>query len=250
MLTKTRFSKKDRLVILTGAGISAESGVKTFRDSDGLWENHSIDEVATPEAFSHNSRLVWDFYTARFRQLQTVKPNPAHFAIKKLQDCLGDNLTLITQNIDGLHQMAGSTKVIEMHGSIASSYCNKCRRKIATAELIARLDSQRSNNCSQPWWFKCDGCSDMYRPDIVWFGEIPYHLDLIAQRVQRCTKFLVVGTSGVVYPAAQMLVLAKQFGADTIGVNLDRPENFKFIDEFHQGKSGKLLPFLAAEWTS
>ncbi len=250
MLTKTKFTKNDKLVILTGAGISAESGVKTFRDSDGLWENHSVDEVATPEAFNRNPRLVWDFYTARFKQLQNVKPNPAHFAIKKLQDFLGENLTLITQNIDGLHQAAGNTNIIEMHGSIADSYCNKCRRRITTVELITNLDQGQSNKCTQPWWFSCEKCKGQFRPNIVWFGEIPHHLDKITRRIQQCTKFLVIGTSGTVYPAAQLLVLAKRFGADTIGVNLDRPENVSYIDEFHQGKSGKLLPFLVAEWTS
>lgn len=243
MLTKTRITKEDKVVVLTGAGISAESGVKTFRDSDGLWENHPLEEVATPEGFIRNPALVWDFYSARHNQLETVKPNPGHHSLKMLEDYLGANLLLVTQNIDGLHQEAGSENVLEMHGTIHQSYCNRCGDRVPTGDVIAqkRTGTQRK-------WFKCRICSGYYRPDIVWFGEIPYHLEKIYIKLKECTKFIVIGTSGVVYPAAQFLLIAKQYGAYTIGVNREAPENVGYIEEFHKAQSGQLLPFLIPQW--
>ncbi len=255
MKTTTLINKEDKLVVLTGAGISAESGIKTFRDSDGLWENHSIEDVATPSAFTRDPSLVWDFYAARYNQILEVKPNPGHYALKQLEDHLGDNFLLITQNIDGLHRLAGSKNVLEMHGSIDKCYCNKCEKTISTADVIAHRPASNSKTERYPsilknkhQWFKCSKCSGLNRPDIIWFGEIPYHLDEIIARLRECTIFLVAGTSGVVYPAAQFLLMAKQHGAKTIGINLDAPMNVDFIEEFHQGKSGDILPSLVKKW--
>jgi len=256
MFYKTRIKDTDKVVVLTGAGISAESGIKTFRDSDGLWEEHSIEDVATPQGFRNDSHLVWDFYTARFEQLKEVSPNPGHTALAELERHLGDNFLLVTQNIDGLHLQAGSKRVLEMHGSVRNSFCNKCGHTISTSEVLEKRTEYKDFNKSERitkkdrFWFKCTECSGFFRPDIVWFGEMPYHLDEIMEKLQQCTFFLVIGTSGVVYPAAQFLMIAKQRGARTIGVNLEPPENRSFLDEFHQGKAGEMVPKLVSKWIS
>ena len=232
-----RFSKSDRIVVLTGAGISAESGLKTFRDSDGLWENYRVEDVATPEAFHRNPELVWKFYKERYEQLRTAKPNPAHFALKRLEDFAQTNFSLITQNVDGLHFQAGNTNVLEMHGSILKCFCIKCRNNyyISDVDLDKKI----------PLCKKCEG---MLRPDVVWFGEIPYHLEKINTLLQKSDYFIIIGTSGVVYPAAGFLQMAKYYGAITIGINFDKPINYQHIDEFFQGKAGEVIPKLVDEW--
>lgn len=235
--TNYRFKKDDRIAILTGAGISAESGIKTFRDADGLWENHRVEDVATPEAFIRDPELVWKFYRTRYEQVLTVKPNPGHYALKELEDHLGDNFLLITQNIDGLHTLAGSQRVVEMHGSIHRSFCTKCHRTVPAEKALKQEAIPH-----------CKSCSAMLRPDVVWFGEVPYHLDLIMSWLSKLDYFITVGTSGVVYPAAQFLLSAKYAGSTTVGINLDPPENLRYIDEFHQGLSSKLLPELIKHW--
>lgn len=237
MKTKIHFSKQDYLVVLTGAGISAESGIRTFRDNNGLWENHPVEEVATPEGFLKNPSLVWKFYRQRFEQLKKVEPNPGHYALVRLEEFLGDHFLLITQNVDGLHRRAGNNRLYEMHGRLEEAFCLKCSTHYEMKEV--KLSQ------SIP---KCPQCSAFLRPDIVWFGEIPYFLPEIDQALRRATHFLTVGTSGVVYPAAQFLMLAKMNGASTIGVNYDPPDNRSFIEEFHQGKSGEILPELVNQW--
>ncbi|MBW6516379.1 MAG: NAD-dependent deacylase [Candidatus Cloacimonetes bacterium] len=237
VVTKYRFSSNNRVAILTGAGISAESGIKTFRDADGLWENHRVEDVATPEAFIRDPELVWKFYRARHEQALTVTPNAGHHALKDLEDFLGDNFLLITQNIDGLHTVAGSQRVVEMHGSIHRTFCVDCGISVSSLEALKQE--------SIP---KCRGCNSMLRPDVVWFGEVPYHLETIIRWLRDLDFFITVGTSGVVYPAAQFLMTAKYAGTTTIGINLDPPENLRFIDEFHQGLSSKLLPELVKQW--
>lgn len=232
-----KFSKSDKIVVLTGAGISAESGLKTFRDSDGLWENYRVEDVATPEAFHRNPELVWKFYKERYEQLRTAKPNPAHFALKKLEDFAQTNFSLITQNVDGLHFQAGNTNVLEMHGSILRCFCIKCRNNYSLSDI--HLNEQIPS---------CRNCEGMLRPDVVWFGEIPYHLEKINILLQKADYFIIIGTSGVVYPAAGFLQMAKYCGAITIGINFEKPINYQHIDEFFQGKAGEVIPKLVDEW--
>ncbi|MBN1327642.1 MAG: NAD-dependent deacylase [Candidatus Cloacimonetes bacterium] len=238
MITRFKFSPNDRIVVLTGAGISAESGLKTFRDSDGLWENHRVEEVATPEAYLRNPELVWRFYKQRYLQLSEVEPNPGHKALKQIEDFAGGNFTLITQNVDGLHRRCGNKRVLEIHGSLELSFCSKCLAKFPMNEIDLEQSLPR-----------CDNCGGLLRPDIIWFGEIPYHLDIISDILCQADFFLVVGTSGVVYPAAQFLHICKSYNAITIGINLEEPKNSYLLDEFHQGKAGELLPELVRIWT-
>ncbi len=239
MKTKFKFKKNERLFILTGAGISAESGLRTFRDNNGLWENYRVEQVATPQAFKRDPGMVWRFYKERYSQLKKAKPNAGHFAIKKLEDFFQENFFLVTQNVDGLHLTAGNKKVLEMHGSLHKCFCTRCktRYKFEDIDLSQNIPG-------------CLNCEGQLRPDIVWFGEMPYFLDEINKILSKTDYFLVVGTSGVVYPAAQFLYIAKNYGADTIGINLEEPDNMQFIDEFHKGKSGDLLPKLVDLWIS
>ena len=220
-----------KYVILTGAGISAESGIRTFRDSGGLWEDHDVQQVASPEGFRQDPKLVWQFYKDRYAQSLSVEPNIAHFALKEMEDDLQDHFHLITQNVDGLHSRAGSDRVIEMHGSLSTAFCSACRANYRLEELDLSVAIP-----------VCKNCGKGLRPDIVWFGEIPYNLYEIEQHLKECDVFMVIGTSGSVYPAAGFVMTAKLFGAHTIAVNLDRPDNLGFIDEMHQGKCTELLP--------
>ncbi|MDD5535925.1 MAG: NAD-dependent deacylase [Candidatus Cloacimonetes bacterium] len=220
-----------RYLVLTGAGISAESGIRTFRDSGGLWEEHRVEDVASPQGFQKNPKLVWDFYKERFKNSLSVNPNSAHQALKRMEDALGENFHLITQNVDGLHIKAGNRRVYEMHGSLKNCFCVSCRTRYELDEIDLSQDVPL-----------CMKCKALLRPDIVWFGEIPYYLYEIEDKLKNCDVFIVVGTSGTVYPAAGFVMTAKLFGAKTIAVNLDRPDNLGFIDEFLQGKSGELVP--------
>ena len=235
--TKFKFTKDDRVIVLTGAGISAESGLKTFRDNNGLWENHRVEDVATPDAFKQNPEMVWRFYKQRYFQLAEVAPNAGHYALNKLEKYSGENFMLITQNVDGLHTQAGNKRVMEMHGSLLDCFCTKCN----TNYKMAKIDL----NPAVP---VCKKCGGELRPDIVWFGEIPFYLNEIDLILKNVNYFIVVGTSGVVQPAASFLYLARMGGAKTIGINLVAPENLMFIDEFHQGTSGELLPELVEKW--
>jgi len=232
------FDRTTRLTVMTGAGISAESGVSTFRDKDGLWSKYRIDEVATPEAFDADPRTVWDFYNLRRTQLPAVEPNAAHVALAKLEAAMPpENFTLITQNVDDLHRRAGSRNVIQMHGELAKVRCTGCGTITETLDDLGPLPL-------------CDACGAMLRPHIVWFGEVPMHMEEIDEAIRRCNMFLVVGTSGVIYPAAGMLARAKAKGALTVGVNLDAPDNVAYLDHFLQGKAGEILPGLVEEWIS
>jgi len=237
METKFRFNRDDKVVVLTGAGISAESGLKTFRDNDGLWENHNVEDVATPEGFRRNSKMVWRFYKERYYQSLKAKPNPGHYAIERLEEFLGDNFILITQNVDGLHSLAGDKRVWEMHGSLQSCFCTKCGTNYPIKDIDLNPDIPL-----------CPKCGSALRPDIVWFGEIPYYMNEIDAVLKTVNYFIVAGTSGTVQPAASLVYLAKMNGAKTIGVNLLPPENLLFLDEFHQGKTGEILPKLVEKW--
>lgn len=211
--TNFTLSKNDKLVVLTGAGVSAESGLKTFRDNNGLWENHKVEDVATPQAFIRNPIMVWKFYKQRFMQLSNVKPNTGHYALCKLEEYLKDNFTLITQNVDGLHHLAGSKNVLEMHGSLSKSVCTKCNQEMHMKDVDLSVDLPI-----------CSECGGELRPKVTWFGEVPYHLDNIFRSLQEADYFLVLGTSGTVYPAAQFVAIAKSQNAKTICVNLTKQQ--------------------------
>lgn len=222
-----------KLVVLTGAGISAESGISTFRDSGGLWEKHRVEDVASPSGFKRDPRLVWRFYKARYLQSLEVEPNPGHYALVQIEEQLGGRFTLVTQNVDGLHYRAGSQRVFEMHGRLRTAFCTACNTKKDMSELDLKLDIPI-----------CPNCQAAMRPDIVWFGEIPYYMYEIESALKDCSVLMVIGTSGAVYPAAGFVMTAKYMGARTICVNLDRPDNMIFVDEFHKGKAGEILPNL------
>lgn len=228
------------LVVMTGAGISADSGVRTFRDSDGLWEGHRPEDVATPDAWIRNPTLVWRFYQERRAQLATVKPNPAHTALAKAAAKLvsrGDRLTLVTQNVDDLHERAGST-AIHMHGELAVLRCERCGNK---EHGLDRVQVDQFINCS------C--CEHKLRPDIVWFGEVPYHLDQIESALLDCSHFLAIGTSGQVYPAASMLQIARERGAKTYVQALELPSNADARDSFTAGRAAQVVPELLTHIT-
>jgi len=229
-------NKDDFIVVLTGAGISAESGVKTFRDNDGLWENHRVEDVATPEAFQRDPVLVWRFYKQRYFQSLEVQPNAGHLALAELEKHFGDRYLLITQNVDGLHTRAGSQRVLEMHGRLLTCFCVGCKANFKMSDVDLNPDIPI-----------CPACGDSLRPDIVWFGEMPYFLDEIYMALTKVTLFMSIGTSGMVYPASYFIAMAQKNKAKTIGVNYDKPENNMYIDEFHQGKAGEILPCLVKE---
>ena len=187
-----------RVVVLTGAGISAESGVPTFRDADGLWEGHAVEDVATPEAFDRDPDTVQRFYDARRRALASVEPNPAHRALARLEGALGDDLLLVTQNVDDLHERAGSQRLVHMHGELLRALCASCgAQPMWDADLID----------APP----CPACGvTALRPDVVWFGEMPYEMGRIYQALERCDLFVSIGTSGAVYPAAGLAHTARE----------------------------------------
>ena len=232
------WTKETKVVILTGAGISAESGIRTFRASDGLWEEHRIEDVATPMGWERNPQLVWDFYQARRNQLFEVEPNPGHTALTTLEDHL-DDLLLVTQNVDNLHERAGSKNLIHIHGELEKLRCEECHHVDVMMEP-QDLDSS---------FVSCPVCSNtMMRPHIVWFHEMPMQMAEIENALNQCDVFIAIGTSGHVYPAAGFLASAKQQGSYCIGINLDAPLNYDLFDEFHQGKAGEILPNLVNKW--
>ena len=232
------WTKETKVVILTGAGISAESGIRTFRASDGLWEEHRIEDVATPMGWERNPQLVWDFYQARRNQLFEVEPNPGHTALTTLEDHL-DDMLLVTQNVDNLHERAGSKNLIHIHGELEKLRCEECHH----VEVMMEPQDLGSSFVS------CPVCSNtMMRPHIVWFHEMPMQMAEIENALIQCDVFIAIGTSGHVYPAAGFLASAKQQGSYCIGINLDPPLNYDLFDEFHQGKAGEILPDLIAQW--
>ncbi len=227
------------IVILTGAGISAESGVPTFRDSNGLWENHPIEDVATPEGFARNPALVHRFYNLRRAALSTVKPNPAHEALARLQREHPGRVTLVTQNVDDLHERGGSTDVIHMHGELLKARCARCEDVRRWSRDIDEL-------------MRCDACRSVghMRPHIVWFGEMPFHMDAIFEVLSGVDIFLAVGTSGQVYPAAGFVEVASRVGARTIEVNTDATAMSGAFQEHRVGAAGVEIPRLVAELLS
>ena len=221
------------IVILTGAGISAESGLATFRAADGLWERHRVEDVATPEAFSRNPRLVHEFYDARRARLGEVEPNAAHKALARLDAEWDGDLLLVTQNVDDLHERSGSKRLLHMHGELTKGWCLACEER-------------------QPWsgdmgeGASCTLCGEKgsVRPDIVWFGEMPYEMDRIEEAIRNADLFVSIGTSGAVYPAAGFVQTARYCGARTLEMNLDPSLGSTFFDESRIGPAGRLVP----EW--
>lgn len=232
-------------MVVTGAGVSAESGLATFRDADGLWEQHRVEDVASPEGFERDPRLVWKFYSLRREQAETVRPNAGHHALAAVEKALGDRFLLVTQNIDGLHQRAGSNRVIEIHGSLFRTKCSGC-------DLAPFEDRSLYLDGVLPTCDRCEGRKgkSLLRPDIVWFGEMldSGHLRAIDAFMRRDSGspfiFLAVGTSGVVWPVAGFVNLARSLGALTCLVNAEPAENTARFHTFVQGKSSEILPAL------
>jgi NAD-dependent deacetylase len=221
------------IVILTGAGVSAESGLATFRGPDGLWEGHRVEDVATPEAFHRDPALVHAFYDARRAKLRTVEPNAAHEALARLDAKWPGELLLVTQNVDDLHERAGSTRLIHMHGELASGWCLACDERFAWQGAMGEGAS-------------CPSCSaqGQVRPDIVWFGEMPYDMDRIENAIRPCDLFVSIGTAGAVYPAAGFVQTARYCGARALELNLEPSLGSTLFDESRIGKAGELVP----EW--
>jgi len=226
---------QDRLFVLTGAGISAESGIPTFRGQDGLWEGHRIEDVATPRAFALDPQLVWRFYSMRRAHALKCKPNPAHVALAQLEEKLGERMLVCTQNVDSLHELAGSKCVIHMHGELFKSRCSNARCATKPFDDVKTYQ----NRSDIP---ACTRCGALIRPHICWFGEIPFRMDEILDHLQRCTVFLTVGTSGVVQPAASFVEVARQIGARTCYVGPENPANAGAFDEVVLGPAGERIP--------
>lgn len=219
-----------KVVVLTGAGISAESGVPTFRDADGLWEGHRVEDVATPEAYDAAPSVVHAFYDARRAALAGVGPNPAHHALARLEEMLGDDLLVVTQNIDDLHERAGSQRVLHMHGELLSALCRGCDQRSPWADQLSDL----------PPCPRC-GVTEL-RPDVVWFGEIPYEMDRIFGALEDCDLFVSIGTSGAVYPAAGFVRQAASAGARTLELNLVPSDGSHFFHDSRHGPASVLVP--------
>lgn len=223
-----------RIVILTGAGVSAESGIATFRDGNGLWENHRVEDVASPEGFRRNPELVQRFYDLRRAQASRAEPNAAHLALARLERKLPGDVLIVTQNVDDLHERAGSSNVLHIHGRLDSALCTACRQ---------RTDWTRPLAGNPP----CPACGvPALRPDIVWFGENVHHLDEIEAAAAGCELFVVIGTSGIVYPAAGLSWLARGHGATTVLLNLEAQDEGDDFDVAEYGPATRLVP----EWVS
>jgi NAD-dependent deacetylase len=222
------------IVILTGAGISAESGLATFRDAGGVWAKHDYSDVATPEGFARNPLLVHQFYNHRRAEVQKVAPNAAHYALAELEAHFaerGGNLMLITQNVDHLHEAAGSKKVVHMHGELLRYLCARCGDAGAwTQDLSTDVVCP---NCARPGGM---------RPDVVWFGEMPYHMDRIADALDAADLFISIGTSGNVYPAAGFVAQAYEAGAHTVELNLEPSEGAHMFKERINGPASQIVP--------
>ncbi|HBO38875.1 MAG TPA: NAD-dependent protein deacylase [Pasteurellaceae bacterium] len=231
-------NKLPKVVVLTGAGISAESGIPTFRADEGLWEDHPVEDVATPEGFARNPELVQRFYNERRRKLfdPNVRPNAAHIALAKLEERLGDNLLLVTQNVDNLHERAGSKNVIHMHGELLQVRCTRSGKVYHWEKDITPL-----NLCT------CCQSPRPLRPNIVWFGEMPLEMDRIYTALAECDYFVAIGTSGNVYPAAGFVREAKIYGAETIELNLEPSLVQSVFSEKRYGKAGDIVPVFVNE---
>jgi NAD-dependent deacetylase len=219
------------IVILTGAGISAESGLATFRGPDGLWEGHRVEDVATPEAFARDPALVQAFYDARRARLKEVAPNAAHLALARLDAEWPGELLIVTQNVDDLHERAGAKRVLHMHGELQSAWCLACDARMQWEQDLGDLPA-----CPQ-----C-GVAGRLRPDIVWFGEMPYEMERIDRALGAADLFVSIGTSGAVYPAAGFVQTARYTGARTLEMNLEPSLGSIHFHETLAGRAGDLVP--------
>jgi len=221
------------IVILTGAGVSAESGLATFRGPGGLWEGHRVEDICTPEALARDRALVLNFYDARRAALATVEPNAAHRALARLDAEWPGELLIVTQNVDDLHERAGAKRMLHMHGELQSALCEICEARMRwTGPMIDR-----------PGCPDC-GAARGLRPDIVFFGEIPYQMDLIEKALAKADLFVSIGTSGAVYPAAGFVQTARHYGAQTLELNLEPSAGSYFFEESRIGPASRLV----AEW--
>jgi NAD-dependent protein deacetylase/lipoamidase len=228
-------SPTDRVFILCGAGVSAESGIPTFRGVGGLWRNYRIEDVASPDAWHRDPALVWEFYSMRRRVASQAKPNPAHFALAKLEQVLGDRLFLCTQNVDNLHEQAGSMHLHHMHGELFKSRCDTCHRPPFDDAGLYEPSTEIP---------RCP-CGGRIRPHICWFGEVPFGMNQIYAALDGCTIFMAVGTSGVVEPAASFVAYVRG-RAQTIYVGPESPANASSFTQCYLGNAGDLLPQLFA----
>lgn len=222
------------VAVLTGAGISAESGVPTFRGDDGLWKKFRPEELANFDAFIKNTELVWEWYKYRKQLIANVKPNPGHYALVEMEN-LYPNFSLITQNVDNLHRRAGSKNVFELHGNIQRNYCISCGKEYPDEVIFSKFETPR-----------CDVCNDLIRPGVVWFGELlpEDQWQQSEKAAHYCEVFFTIGTSAIVYPAASLPYIAKEHGAFVIEINPEPTPVTSIADEFLQGKSGEILPKL------
>ncbi|TDR16323.1 Sir2 family NAD+-dependent deacetylase [Marinicella litoralis] len=219
-----------KTVVLTGAGVSAESGLSTFRDNNGLWDNHRVEDVATPEAFDRNPELVHQFYNQRRAALSTVVPNTAHMALAKVEN-RSESFLLVTQNVDDLHHRAGSENLLHMHGELLKKRCVQCHE----------ISSQQSDLTLESICGHCERVGTL-RPHIVWFGEMPLYMDEIMLALMQCDLFVSIGTSGTVYPAAGFVEIANQSGAHTVELNLEpSDQNSQFQQSIH-GPASQVVP--------
>lgn len=219
------------IIVLTGAGISAESGLATFRGPEGLWEGHRVEEVATPEAFERDPALVHKFYDARRARLDEVEPNAAHHALAQLDAEWPGGLLIVTQNVDDLHERAGAKRLLHMHGELTSGWCLACDERFGWQGPMGEGAA-------------CPVCqvAGRVRPDIVWFGEMPYEMERIDEALMACDLFVSIGTSGAVYPAAGFVQTARYCGAKTLEINLEPSQGSIFFDERRYGPAAKLVP--------
>jgi len=224
------------IVILTGAGISAESGLATFRAADGLWEGHRVEDVATPEAYLRDPSLVHQFYDARRARLGEVAPNAAHLALARLDAAWDGDLLLVTQNVDDLHDRAGSRRLLHMHGELTRGWCVACDARFA-------WEGDMGGGALCP---SCNAAGRV-RPDIVWFGEMPYEMERIEAVLARCDLFVSIGTSGAVYPAAGFVRAARYHGARTLELNLEPSQGSDLFHESRKGRARELTPVWAEE---
>ncbi|WP_096084412.1 NAD-dependent deacylase [Agaribacterium haliotis] len=222
----------NNIVVLSGAGLSAESGLRTFRDADGLWEGHRVEDVCTPEAYARDAQTVLRFYNARRTQLKDVKANAAHRALADFQRRHPKKISLVTQNVDDLLERAGASEVIHMHGELLKGLCTACNKRFAWSEAM-----ELSSSCPE-----C-GKRGCVRPDIVWFGEVPYHMADIEKRLHNCDLFVAIGTSGQVYPAAGFVSAAAAAGAETVELNLENSQSPWFSEKV-SGRACELVPHM------
>lgn len=234
-MPSVHIGRSDRVFVLTGAGISAESGLPTFRADDGLWAGNRIEDVCTPDAWLRNPELVWMFYSKRRKDGAKAQPNPAHFALAEIERRIGDRFFLCTQNVDDLHERAGSVRLLHMHGELAKSRCeHECGRPpLVDHASYASLDEVG----------RCP-CGGRLRPHIVFFGETPLEMGRIQDEIDKATVMLVIGTSGSVYPAANFVHWARLAGARTVYIGPEHPLNASAFTQIVEGRAGEVMPGL------